>query len=99
MDPSLKKILRSLSLELRHILEGYYDNKGDFHPGDLETRLNELGVWRGRPAKPLEELPHLSPEDQGARQVVDAYIEYRAETGVARPEAVAEFVRIGLHLG
>jgi hypothetical protein len=93
MEPSLKKILRSLSLELRHILEGYYDNKGDFHPGDLETRLNELGVWLDRPAKSLEELPHLSQEDQDARQVIDAYIEYRAETAVARSDAVAEFVR------
>ncbi len=93
MHPSLKKILRALSLELRHTLEGYYDPQGIFHPGDLERRLNELGVWRERPARPLEELPHLAPEDKAARQVIDAYIAYRLEAEVPRSEAVAEFVR------
>lgn len=93
MQPNLKKILRALSLEIRHTLEGSYDAAGVFHPGDLETRLNELGVWRERPARPLAELPHLSAEDRAARQVIDAYIAYRAEAGVERAEAVAEFVR------
>lgn len=93
MHPSLKKLLRALSLDLRHTLEGSYDAQGSFHPGDLERRLNELGVWRERPARPLEELPHLAPEDRAARRVVDAYIAYRLEAQVARPEAVAEFVR------
>lgn len=93
MQPNLKKILRALSLEIRHTLEGSYDAAGLFHPGDLETRLNELGVWRERPARPLAELPHLSAEDRAARQVIDAYIAYRAEAGVERADAVAEFVR------
>ena len=93
MQPNLKKILRVLSLDLRHTLEGFYDNTGVFHPGDMETRLNALGVWRDRPAKPLAELPHLAPEDKAARQVIDAYIAYRAEAEVSRAEAVAEFVR------
>ena len=44
MDANLKKILRSLSLELRHVLEGWYDDHDVWHPGDLERRLNELGV-------------------------------------------------------
>lgn len=93
MQPNLKKILRALSLDIRHTLEGSYDAAGVFHPGDMETRLNELGVWRERPARTLPELPHLSAEDRAARQVIDAYIAYRAEAGVERAEAVAEFVR------
>lgn len=93
MQPNLKKILRALSLDIRHTLEGSYDNTGIFHPGDLETRLNALGVWRDRHAKPLAELPHLSSEDKAARQVIDAYIAYRAEAEVSRADAVAEFVR------
>ena len=93
MQPNLKKILRAISLDIRHTLEGTHDNTGIFHPGDLETRLNALGVWRDRPAKPLGELPHLSFEDKAARQVIDAYIAYRAEAEVSRADAVAEFVR------
>jgi hypothetical protein len=93
MQPNLKKILRALSLDIRHTLEGTYDNSGAFHPGDLETRLNGLGVWRERPAKPLDELGYLSAEDKAARQVIDAYIAYRAEAGVERADAVSEFVR------
>jgi hypothetical protein len=92
MDASLKKILRALSLELRHILEGEYDDAGKWHPGDLERRLNEIGVWRDR-EKPLDELPHLSTEDKAARKVVDTYLKLRDEAGVERQEAVAEFVR------
>ena len=93
MQPTLKKILRAVSLDIRHTLEGSYDNTGAFHPGDLETRLNALGVWRERPAKPINELPQLSVEDRAARQVIDAYIAYRAEAEISRAEAVAEFVR------
>ncbi|MDK2408591.1 hypothetical protein QHH11_09945 [Aphanizomenon sp. PH219] len=93
MEANLKKILRSLSLELRHILEGTYDSQGKFQPGDLERRLNEIGIWRDRTPKPLEQLSYLADEDKTARVVVDAYIAFREEAGVSREEAVAEFVR------
>lgn len=93
MEASLKKILRSLSLELRHILEGTYDSQGRFQAGDLERRLNEIGIWRDRSPKSLEQLSYLSDEDKSARVVVDAYIAFREEAGVTREEAVAEFVR------
>lgn len=97
MHPDHKKILRAVSLELRHTLEGQYDDGGRFQPGDLERRLNEIGLWRDRPAKPLAELPHLSSEDRQARQVVDAYLEFRQEAGVSHAEAVVEFVREGAY--
>lgn len=84
MDASLKKVLRSLSLELRHILEGEYDEHDKWHPGDLECRLNEIGVWRDR-SKPLDELAHLSAEDKAARKVVDAYLKLRDEAGGGTP--------------
>ena len=45
MEQKLKKILRALSLELRHILEGAYDDQRRPMPGDLDRRLNQLGVW------------------------------------------------------
>lgn len=93
MEANLKKILRSVSLELRHILEGRYDEHGHFHPGDLERRLNEIGIWRDRSAKPAEEMPHLSVVDRSARTVIDAYILFRKEAGVSLADAVAEFVR------
>lgn len=93
MNPNDKKTLRAISLELRHTLEGTYDDRGRFQPGDLERRLNAIGVWRDRPAKPLAELTHLPHEDQTARQVIDAYLGFRAEAGVGQAEAVDEFVR------
>jgi hypothetical protein len=93
MDPKLKKILRAISLEIRRLLEGRYDEHGRWQAGDLERRLNELGVWRDRPGRPVEELPHLPDEDKAARRLVDGYIKLREEAGVELQEAFAEFVR------
>lgn len=93
MDPKLKKILRGISLDIRRTLEGRYDEKGQWQAGDLERRLNELGLRRDRAAKPVEELPQLSSEDKAARRLVDGYIRLREEAGVGREAAVAEFVR------
>lgn len=93
MEAQHKKILKAVSLELRHLLEGSYDGAGNWHPGDLEQRLAAIGVRRDRESVKADELPHLAPIDQKARQVVDAYLQLRAEAGVAREEAVAEFVR------
>ena len=87
MDSSLKKKLRALSLALRHTLEGSADEAGD-----LESRLNQMGVWRARLPKPLEELPLTAP-DLVARRIVDAFLNYREEAGVSRNEAFGEFVR------
>ena len=92
MDPKLKKILRGISLEIRRLLEGHYDDHGKWHAGDLEQRLNQMGLWRDRTAKPIEEL-RLSPEDEAARRLVDGYLKLREEAGVGREEAVSEFVR------
>jgi hypothetical protein len=93
MDANLKKILRSLSLELRHVLEGWHDDHDAWHPGDLERRLNELGVWRDRAKDFGEVKDRLAPADCEARKFVDAYLRLRDEAGVGRAEAVAEFVR------
>jgi hypothetical protein len=91
MEAREKKILKALSLELRHLLEGQYDSAGHWHAGDLEQRLNAIGVWRER-TMPADEM-HLSPDDNRARSVVDAYLKLRDEAGVRLAEAVAEFVR------
>lgn len=92
MDAGLKKILKSVTLELRHLLEGWYDSAGTWYPGDLESRLASIGVRGDRELRPIDEL-HLNPEDQHARKVVDAYSKLREEAGVARPIAVSEFLR------
>ena len=93
MHPDLKKTLKALSLDLRHLLEGRYDTAGTWRAGDLEQRLNALGVWRDRAPLPADELPHLSEADQQARAVVDAYLTLRREAGIELGDAVAEFVR------
>lgn len=92
MDSSLKKKLRALSLALRHTLEGFGSGPAR-QPGDLELRLNEMGVWRDRPPKPVEEMPQLTESDWAARRIVDAFLNYREEAGVSQKEAFAEFVR------
>lgn len=91
MEAREKKVLKALSLELRHLLEGQYDSAGHWLAGDLEQRLNAIGVWRERTI-PADEM-HLSSDDSHARSVVDAYLKLREEAGVRVADAVAEFVR------
>ena len=93
MDADLKKILKAVVLEMRHELEGYYDNAGKWHPGDLETRLAEIGVRKDRASVPVDELGRLIDEDIRARKIVDAFIDVREQAGVDRAEAVAEYIR------
>ncbi len=93
MDADLKKILKAVVLEMRHELEGYYDIAGKWHPGDLETRLAEIGVRKDRASVPVDELGRLIDEDVRARKIVDAFIDVREQAGVDRAEAVAEYVR------
>ena len=92
MEAAHKRILRPLSLALRHELEGWRDENGGWHPGDLERRLAELGIHREK-SKPLDEMPHLSGDDRRARVVVDGYLQLRSDAGIERDDAVAEFVR------
>lgn len=93
MDAPLKKILRALSLELRHALEGSYKENGTWIAGDLERRLNQIGIWRDRAIKPISEMPNLSPVDRKARELIDAYLSLRNDAGVSQSDAVAEFIR------
>ena len=92
MEANHKKILKAIVLELRHMFEGYYNGSG-WHAGDLEQRLNSLGVWRDRNPLPADELAGITDRDRDARSVLNAYLEVRDEAGVSREEAVAEFVR------
>ncbi|MGC6448026.1 MAG: BREX-1 system adenine-specific DNA-methyltransferase PglX [Rubripirellula sp.] len=92
MDAELKKVLKSVVLEMRHELEGYYDSTGKWFPGDLEQRLAEIGVRKDRESAPADELA-LSDEDVAARKVIDAYISLRQQAGVDRADAVSEYIR------
>lgn len=89
----VKGTLKAITLELRRELEGKYDQHGAWQPGDLERRLGAIGVRRDRAPVPVDELPHLAPEDREARRVVDAFLQSRAEAGQSREAAIAEFVR------
>lgn len=92
MEANLKVCLKAIVLDLRRLLEGYYDAHGNWQAGDLERRLAAIGVRRDRPPVPVDELPHLSPEDRDARRVVDAFLKSRAEAGLDRGTAIGEFV-------
>ncbi len=92
MDAPLKKILKAVTLELRHKLEGYYATDETWHPGDLELRLAAIGIRRDRESVPIDEMS-LSEEDKHARKIIDAYIQMREEAGEDRAEAVADYVR------
>jgi hypothetical protein len=89
----VKGTLKAVTLELRREFEGRYDAQGTWQPGDLERRLAAIGMRRDRAPVPVDELPHLSPEDREARRVVDAFLQSRAEAGQSREAAIVEFVR------
>jgi SAM-dependent methyltransferase len=93
MEAPHKKILKAISLEIRKLLEGKYDEQGTLQPGDLAQRLAAIGVRRDRGSLPVDELPHLSPEDVQARKVIDAYLKLREDAGDSRDDAVKELVR------
>jgi len=93
MEAEQKKILKPLCLAFRHLLEGRYDEHGAWHGGDLEERLNALGVWWDRDPIPIGEVPFRSPEDRHAREVIDAYLALREDAGISRKDAIEEFVR------
>jgi hypothetical protein len=93
MESQYKSQLKSIVLNLRHILEGRYDDAGVWHPGDLEERLAALGVRRDREAMALEQLSHLSEEDHRTRQIVDVFIQSNLKSGQAREEAIHEFLQ------
>ena len=93
MDATHKKTLKSIILEIRHLLEGRYDAQNNWQPGDLERRLAAMGVRRDRKPLPMDEMPQLSEPDKRAREVVDAYLSLRIKAGIDLAEAVAEFVR------
>lgn len=88
-----KKTLKALVLDLRHLLEGTYNGNGKWQAGDLEQRLAAIGVRRDRDPIPADELPHLSPEDRKAREIVDVYLALRRDAWISYAEAIAEFVR------
>ena len=93
MEAEQKKILKPLVLTLRHLLEGRYDEHGTWHGGDLEARLNSLGVWWDGDPIPADEVSYHSDEDRHAREVIDAYLSLREEAGIDRRSAIEEFVR------
>lgn len=93
MEPEHKKILKPLVLTLRHLLEGRYDEHGVWHGGDLEARMNSLGVWWDRDSIPADAVSYQSDEDRHARDVIDAYLALREEAGIDRRAAIEEYVR------
>ena len=93
MEAKQKKVLKPLCLTLRHLLEGRYDEQGGWHGGDLEERMNALGVWWDRDPIPAVKMPFRTPEDRHAREVIDAYLALREDAGVSRKDAIEEFVR------
>jgi len=91
MRPAHKKVLKNIVLEIRHVLEGWYDSRR--HAGDVEQRLAAIGVRLDRNPIPVDELPQLSEFDRKARRVTDAYIALRKSAGMSIEAAVSEYVR------
>ena len=88
MDPNLKKTLRAITLEIRHILEGYFNGRGEWQPGDLERRLAAIGIRKDRPPAPAAGLSHLAPEDKEARRVVEMTLDLARAMGVPDDELI-----------
>jgi hypothetical protein len=90
MEQQHKSKLKSIILELRHLLEGYYDGHGEWNPGDLEKKLVSLGVRRKGSSV---EVGGLDERDAKARDIAIAYIKNIVESGGNQENAVIEFVR------
>jgi hypothetical protein len=94
MDAGHRKTLRAVVIEMRRLLEGRWDESWtSWIPGDLEQRLAAVGVRRDRDPIPVDELPHLRPEDRSARAVVDAWFTVALEAGQSWEDAAAALVR------
>ena len=93
MESQYKSKLKSIVLDLRHTLEGRYDDAGFWRPGDLEERLAALGVRRDREPLGLEQLSHLSKDDQRARLIVDAFVQSALQADRSREEAIGMFLQ------
>lgn len=93
METRNKSLLKSIVLDLRHTLEGYFDSTGDWHPGDLEERLAALGVRKNREALPLEQFSHLCEDDRRARRIVDVFIRSSLQSGRSRENSITEFLQ------
>lgn len=92
MKAEHKSILRALTLEMRHLLEGQW-RQDTWVAGDLEQRLRSLGVRPDGTVVSVDELTHLAPHDVQARTVIDAWLTLRLESGATGQAAVAELVR------
>jgi hypothetical protein len=93
MEPQYKGQLKSIVLNLRHILEGGNGAAGTGRIGDLEERLAAIGVRSNRDNVPLSQLAHLSYEDFRAREVVDAFVQSCLKAGRSPAEAIREFLQ------
>jgi len=82
--------LKTLILKFREILEGK-NNLQERIPGDLESRLNQMGIWRNR-IMPSNEI-QLNLEDKKNRFIIEAYLNYICETGVSMSEAFDEYIK------
>ncbi len=69
-----KDLLRTLVLDLRHLLDGSWDDAGRFQRGDLDRVLEQLGFAPDGAITLLDVLPNPTPELVRAYHVAAAQL-------------------------
>ena len=90
MEQQLKSKLKSIVIEIRHLLEGYHDKAGTWFPGDLELKLITLGIRKNDTTKDINGLEEI---DIKAREIALAFIENIIDSGGNQEDAITEFIR------
>lgn len=90
MEQQLKSKLKSIVIEIRHLLEGYYDRAGNWIPGDLELKLITLGIRRNE--SPID-ISSLDETEAKAREIAIAFIQNIVDAGGNQNDAITEFIR------
>ena len=69
-----KDLLRTIVIQLRRLLGGYWDEHGDYHRGDLDRELERLGFDPTGTLLPLDGLRNPTPTQERAHRVAAAQL-------------------------
>src|SRR6266536_3405079 len=90
MQKRHKDLMRTLVIELRHILVGTVASDGTVLRGDLDRELERLGIAPNGTITPLDALANPTPNERQAYRVTTAQLEFvaREQRTSARTEII-----------
>lgn len=93
MESSLKPFLRTIILNIRHILEGYYTKDGEWISGDLEKRIRFLRNIDQKSLKKTKRSASLSEYDRKTQEFLKFFEELSSETDSTPQDAIIEYIQ------